>query len=295
MFKERTQLVLIILALLGLVDRSAAVEYRTLNFLVDAPSTEVGKQIGEAAERYRKELARKWLGEEMPTWDKPCPLKVTVTVGHSGGATSFGFERGQVVERRMHIEGTLDRLLVSVLPHEVTHTVFAFHFGCPVPRWADEGGSVLAEDKQEHQRHDLLVRKIVKDQRLIPVRRLLSLREYPSDVMALYSEGYSLTDFLVGKRDRKTFLAFVKQGTEEDWDTALKAHYGYDKVEDLEEAWFAHLSQRGKTSTKMSFFWRIERNEPCSPLPALPRPGSPAINSPRVAANGRCASGFPRG
>src|SRR5947209_6699237 len=118
MFKERTPLVLIVLSLLGLADRAAADEYRTLNFLVDAPSTEVGKKIGEAAERYRKELALKWLGEEMPTWDKPCPLQVTVTMGRSGGATSFVFDRSQVLERRIRIEGTLDRLLVSVLPHE---------------------------------------------------------------------------------------------------------------------------------------------------------------------------------
>src|SRR5205814_4522247 len=143
----------------------------------DAPSTEVARQIGEAAERCRKELARNWLGKEMPTWDKPCPLRLTVNLGRSGGATSFIFDNGQVLERRMHIEGTLDRLLVSVLPHEVTHTVFAFHFGCPVPRWADEGGSVLSEDQQERLRHDQIVRKIIKEQRLIPVRRLLSLRE----------------------------------------------------------------------------------------------------------------------
>ena len=44
-------------------------------------------------------------------------------------------------------------------------------------------------------------------------------------------------------RDRKVFLAFVKEGAEGDWDTALKTHYGYDKVEDLETAWLAHLRQ----------------------------------------------------
>src|SRR5262250_2666837 len=102
MFKERTGLVLSLLALLVLGDRAPAVQYRTLNFLIDAPSTEVARQIGEAAERY---------GKEMPTWDDPCPLRVTVNLGSSGGATSFVFDKGQVLERRMHIEGRLDRLL----------------------------------------------------------------------------------------------------------------------------------------------------------------------------------------
>src|SRR5262249_37346173 len=148
----------------------------------------------------------------------PCPLKVTVTTGGSGGATTFGFQDGQIFEQSMRIEGTLDRLLVSVLPHEVTHTVFAFHFRRPVPRWADEGGAVLCEDTRERRRHEQSMRQLARDQRLIPLRRLLGLREYPADVMALYVEGYCLTEFLVGKRDRKTFLAFVKQGAEDDWD-----------------------------------------------------------------------------
>src|SRR5207248_4958520 len=92
-------------------------------------------------------------------------------------------------------------------------------------------------------RHEGLIHRIVRDGRMIPLRRLLRLDQYPSDVMALYVEGYSLTHFLVGKRDRKTFLAFVKEGAEDDWDTALKTHYGYEKVEDLETAWLTHLRQ----------------------------------------------------
>ena len=71
----------------------------------------------------------------------------------------------------MHIEGTLERLLASVLPHEVTHTVFAFHFRQPVPRWADEGGSVLSEDEIERKRHDRLVRNILNNRRAMPLRR----------------------------------------------------------------------------------------------------------------------------
>ena len=47
------------------------------------------------------------------------------------------------------ITGPKERLLNSVLPHEITHTVFAHYFKQPVPRWADEGGAVLSEDEIE--------------------------------------------------------------------------------------------------------------------------------------------------
>ena len=48
--------------------------------------------------------------------------------------------------RRCRSKGPASALKNSVLPHEVTHTVFAHHFRQPVPRWADEGGSVYSED-----------------------------------------------------------------------------------------------------------------------------------------------------
>ena len=177
-----------------------------------------------------------WLGKEMPAWGQPCPLKVTVTYDGSGGATSFAFDRGSILSIDMHIEGTLERLVHSVLPHEVTHTVFAYHFRQPVPRWADEGGSVLSEDDQERGRHDKLVREILNSQRrAIPLRRLFALKEYPPDVMVLYAEGYSVTNFLVGRSNRAAFLNFVADGLRQGWDAAVKAHYGFSNVEELEQ------------------------------------------------------------
>jgi hypothetical protein len=142
----------------------------------------------------------------------------------------------------MHIEGSLDRLLVSVLPHEVTHTVFAYHFRTPVPRWADEGGSVLSEDELERSRHDQMVRQILNTPgRAIPLRRLFSLSNYPRDVMVLYAEGYSVTNFLVSSSSRGTFLNFVAQGMRGDWDGAVRTFYRYNNIEELEQAWLQFL------------------------------------------------------
>src|SRR5262245_25554616 len=178
----------------------------------------------------------------MPPWPQPCPLKATVTMGGSGGATSFAFDNGQVLGQRMHIEGTLDRLLASVLPHEVTHTVFAHHFRQPVPRWADEGGSVLSEDEPERRNHDLLARQILNSRgRAIPLRRLFALTEYPSDVMALYAEGFSVAEFLVSKKDRYAFLNFVRDGMRMGWDASARRYYGFNSVEELEQAWIKYL------------------------------------------------------
>ncbi|MFM7150995.1 MAG: hypothetical protein ACKO23_14235 [Gemmataceae bacterium] len=223
---------------------SLAAQYRTKNFVVDAPTVEIAKHIGDWAEYHRKQKAQEWLGQEMPTWGQACPLKVKVTDNGSGGATSFAFDRGSILSIDMKIEGTLERLTYSVLPHEVTHTVFAYHFRCPVPRWADEGGSVFSEDDQERKRHDTLVRQILNTPgRAIPLRRLFGLTQYPRDVMVLYAEGYSVTNFLIGKSNRQDFLNFVADGMRDGWDQAIQSHYQYRNVEELEQAWLQHLRE----------------------------------------------------
>jgi hypothetical protein len=202
---------------------SLGATHRTPNFTVEAATPQIAQQVGQYAEHYRREKALLWLGYEMPPWPEPCPLRVKVTMGGSGGATSFAFDRGQVLGQHMQIEGTLERLLASVLPHEVTHTVFAHHFRQPVPRWADEGGSVLSEDEVERKRHDNLVRHMINNRRAMPLRRLFALKEYPPDVMVLYAQGYSVTDFLVGRSSRPKFLNFVADGLRAGWDRAAQA------------------------------------------------------------------------
>jgi hypothetical protein len=237
----RRQLVLVLVGIYA----SMGAAYRTTNFAVEAPNAQVAKAVGDWAEYYRKQKAEQWLGHEMPAWSEPCPLHVKVTMGPAGGATSFNFMHGQVWQT-MQIEGSLDRILASVLPHEVTHTVFAHHFRQPVPRWADEGGAVLSEDNLERGRHDQMVRQILNANRAIPLRTLFSLRDYPHEVGSLYAEGYSVADFLVGISDRPTFLNFVARGMQYGWDNASQSFYRYQNVNALEQAWLDHLIQTKK-------------------------------------------------
>lgn len=220
---------------------SLGAQHRTTNFLINAPTPQIAQQMGQYAEHYRREKAMQWLGYEMPAWRQPCPLHVTVNMEGPSGATSFHFGQGTILSMKMEIQGPLDRLLASVLPHEITHTVFAHHFRQPVPRWADEGGSVLSEDDIECKRHDKLTRQILTKGQQIPLRRLFGLKEYPREVMCLYAQGFSMCDYLVKRSDRKTFLAFVGHGMQHGWDQAVQSFYGMRSVEELEAAWLQHL------------------------------------------------------
>lgn len=220
-----------------------AARAQSRNFVVNARSQEVAQQCVEYAEKYRKEKALDWLGYELPPWPTPCTVDVKLTMGGAGGATSFDFDEGSVRQQHMSVEGPLHRILDSVLPHEVTHTVFAARFRRPLPRWADEGGSVLSEDREERARHDLMVRQICRNGRLIPLRRLFVLTEYPRDVMALYAEGFSVANYLVSQKGKRTFLDFVATGQTSGWDGAIQQYYGLGGIDALEAKWIDWLIQ----------------------------------------------------
>ena len=248
---------------------SLGAQHQTANFLVHAPNAQIAQQIGQYAEHYRREKALLWLGYEMPPWPQPCPLHVTVNMEGPSGATSFHFGQGTILGMKMEIQGPLDRLLASVLPHEVTHTVFAHYFRQPVPRWADEGGSVLSEDAIECRRHDALTRQILNRGQQIPLRRLFSLKEYPREVMCLYAQGYSMCDYLVKRSDRKTFLSFVGHGMRHGWDSAVQSFYSLRSVEELETAWLQHLRD---TRQQPNQDIQVAQNQKKAPGQAASRP-----------------------
>ncbi len=116
----------------------AGASHRSANFTVEADHPEVARRVAERAEVCRSAIARAWIGEDLPPWPVPCPIKVNLTKGEAGGLTSFAFAGGRVSDQEMTVEGRLDRILASAIPHEVTHTIFAAYFGGPMPRWADE-------------------------------------------------------------------------------------------------------------------------------------------------------------
>jgi hypothetical protein len=221
----------------GLFPVLAGASFRTANFTVEAPSREIAQRVAERAEECRTAFAKAWLGHELPAWTAPCPVRVVITQGEAGGLTSFGFHQGRVTDQRMTVEGRLDRILASALPHEVTHTIFASYFGGPMPRWADEGASLLSEDDRERRRHDQIAIDLLARRGEIPLSRLFQIEDYPKDLMSFYGQGYSISRFLIEMGGRPRFLRFVRDGLNEGWDTSTRSHYQLTNLRELDRAW----------------------------------------------------------
>lgn len=216
-----------------------AAGYKTTNFVVSAPTPQLAKEIGDLAEVYRRDLAIEWLGKELPTWTKSCPINAQVAPNlGAGGATSFVFDRGEVFGWKMNIQGSRERILDSVLPHEVTHTIFASYFRQPVPRWADEGACTTVEHPSEIAKQERNLIQFLKTGHGIPFSQMFAMKEYPRDVMPLYAQGHSLAEWLIQNRGKKAFLEFVGDGMQdENWPRAVQKHYGYPNLLALQNAW----------------------------------------------------------
>lgn len=234
--------VISIAALLGV---SMGARYRSANFVVDTADPNFARQVAETAEKCRHDLAVSWLGEAMPNWSQPCAMTVQAGPGlGAGGATSFTFDRGEVFGWVMSIQGSQARILDSVLPHEITHMIFASHFRQPLPRWADEGGATSVEHSSERNKHRQMLHQFLRTNRGIPFNQMFAMTEYPQDIMPLYAQGYALAEYLIQNGGRRKFLDFVGDGLQsDDWPGAVARHYGIRDLNALQNTWLAWVRQ----------------------------------------------------
>ena len=218
---------------------SVGAGHRTLNFVVTAPTSSLAREIGQAAERYRRDLAIEWLGRELSPWSAPCPITTHVVPRGAGGVTSFMFDRGgQPFGWQMTVQGPKERIFDSVLPHEITHTIFATHFGRPLPRWADEGACTTMEHESEKGKQKRMLVTFLKTKRGIPFNRMFAMKEYPPDMLPLYAQGYALARFLIAQGGRRKFVMYVGDGMKwNNWTAATKQHYGYKSLSELQVTW----------------------------------------------------------
>jgi hypothetical protein len=217
---------------------------RSQHFIVTAPTPELATEVCQAAEDFRRDLAIEWLGHELPEWRDVCPIRVKLDPG-AGGATSFVFQGGFPTQWTMQIQGTRERILDSVLPHEITHTIFATHFGQPLPRWADEGACTTVEHDSEKTKQDkLLIRFLTHEDRGIPFNKMFAMRDYPRDILPLYSQGYSLTRYLIQQGGKRKFVAYVGEGLQSNnWPAVTRKFYNFESLSDLQVTWLAWVQQ----------------------------------------------------
>ena len=238
-FKVGRWMAVAMLVLVGFNSSVRAGNARSQNFLVHAADQRLAEAVAEHAEKLRDDLAQYWLGRTLPPWRTPCPIEVIAgpRVAAEGVTT---YTRQPVGNFQMRVNGTPERILDSVLPHEVTHTVLATHFGRPLPRWADEGICTTVEHSAEKQKHEAMLRRFLNNRKGIPMNRLFLLTEYPPEMLPMYAQGYSVCRFLIEQSGPREFIQFLGDYMQHpSWTQNVKKHYGYTSLAQLQERWLA--------------------------------------------------------
>lgn len=224
----------------GQMGRRGGANARSQNFMVSTVDPEFAQQLLAQAEKSRRELAMEWFGKELPPAAQPVSL-TAVDVGPqvlASGVTEFSFHGATPHSFQMVVAGSKERILDSVLPHEVLHTVFATFFGRPVIRWADEGCCTTVEHESERRKQDKLLIEFLHTDRGIAFNKMFNMKNYPRDMLPLYSQGYSLCRFLIHQGGKHKFMEYLREGmSREQWDAVTKKHYGYEDLSDLQVTW----------------------------------------------------------
>lgn len=229
----------IALLILLVASVARADNYRTPNFLVATSKVATAQQMGELAEAYRKSLAVEWLGKEMPNWSKPCPIQMQIGKDlPAAGQTHFTFDHGEVFGWNMFVQGTPERIHDTALPHEILHTIFASHFRQPLPRWADEGAASTVENTGERRGHTNRLVNFLRTGRGLAFNQMFEMKEYPEDIVPLYSQGHSLSSYLIEQGGKQKFVAFLEHGlTTHDWSGTVQRDYGIAGLGALQDQW----------------------------------------------------------
>ncbi len=264
---------------------------RTANFaVVDAPTPELAQQVAQAAEQFRKTLAIQWLGKELPRWSAPCTIRVVAGNRPCEGVTNYNRYPGHVGDFQMVVIGTPQRILDSVLPHEVTHTVLATHFGRPLPRWADEGLSTTVEHVAEKSKHDVKLKEFLTTGKGIPMNQMFMMTEYPPEMLTLYAQGYSVCRFLVEQSGPQEFIKFIEtyfqQGS---WTQAVRQHYRYASLEEFQQHWLAWVQAGSGPVTQFAKTQVGPAPRPASDPPSLQLAGRGNESMNSSSADGRLA------
>lgn len=220
-------------------------QHQSANFVVNAANPKLAVQIAEAAEKLRHDLAVEWLGAAIPDWPQACTITVQVDpLLAAGGATTTVYDHGNVFVWRMTIQGPVERIFDSVLPHEVTHAIFASHFRQQLPRWADEGGATNVELARQKTQYREMLLKCLRSGRGIAFDPMFAMTEYPADMMPLYTQGYALAEFLIDRGGRRKYVDFLSAGLKSgQWSAEVQRHYAIADLGELQTAWSTWIAQ----------------------------------------------------
>ncbi|HIA18772.1 MAG TPA: hypothetical protein EYN70_05025 [Planctomycetaceae bacterium] len=212
------------------------------NFIVFAPNQVLAEAVLERAGRFRAQVAKEWMGEQLPPSVGRTVIHASLSETKESGLT-WAID---CPERKLHklwVSGTRDKVLGSTLHHEIVHTVLATRFPDRLPIWAEEGAASRKDDQQRIDIRKRIIDWYARTGNWPELQTILNARSIVGSDQASYSVAASVTEYLLSLGDHAQFLRFAVAGKKNGWDAALQQHYNVASVGHLQVAWEKWASQ----------------------------------------------------
>jgi GGDEF domain-containing protein len=250
-------------------DQVAGLAYNE-NFVVIATNQSLADEVLQKADTLRKKIALDWIGEELPAGVSRASLQVRLSASSEDGET---WSLGHSSDRHHHIWITTSREKVAtILSHEIAHLVLAAHIHETLPAWADEAVACLQEDQDSINKRERLIEQMARTSSWVQLPNLLDSKSLTD--RNKYSAALSVTQFLLERKDKATFISFSRAGRVEGWNTALSRYYRIRSVLELQNLWQEWASDRTRRKLAAINSTVNRPNESLGPNPARPDPNA---------------------
>jgi tetratricopeptide (TPR) repeat protein len=229
---------------------------------------EFADQAAQIAEAIRTSMQQKWFGGANREWSPRCAIYLHPTASdysratgqyNSPGHSSIRIENGRFVMRQIDLHCDDANLLTAILPHETTHIVLASELGEHqverLPRWADEGVSVLTEPREKVERHFVNLSKARQDNQLFSLKELMEMPNYPQNprqISTFYAESVSVVDFLTSLGGPQKFMLFLQDGMRYGYEKSLQRHFNIASFSELEGRWSTYMVGEQTMATRVA-------------------------------------------
>lgn len=221
------------------------------NFVVLAPDQSLAAEVLNKANVFRKQIAEEWLGEELPPGIGEALIHVTLSATEDNGLAWPIDDPGRKLHK-VWLTTSREGAVGSTLYHEIVHLVMATQFPDRLPAWAEEGIASLSDDPQRAQIRERVLGWYSRTGNWPDLAGILQYPAVAHSDKAAYSVAVSVTEYLLSRADKATFLRFAQAGKREGWDRALEHHYRIASVRDLQGAWQTWASHGPQTLTRPS-------------------------------------------
>ena len=233
------------------------------NFMVLAPDQQIADAVLARADHFRAEVARQWLGKELPPSVGAAIINVEISESQERGFT-WAIDSPGRKYHKVWLTATRQRLLGSTLRHEICHVVLSTRFPGALPPWAEEGAASQSDDQARINTRQGIIDWYAQTGNWPNLEPIFEAEIIPADDQATYSVAASVTRYLLSRGEKSSFLAFAEAGKRHGWDKALATHYGIRSVGHLQSAWrtWAGSASRQAAQTKSPIFVAGTRRVP---------------------------------